>query len=292
MKILSRPLLIATCLALFPAASHAAERELVDWLRHFLNLIGQEALDYRTLSLDREGSGESEPPRARVKVESPEKFWRLAALIEEKDGAATMSREESAPGQMNRTADFAVRLLPPKPAPSPAAGWWPPDALRALREKLKGSSLVKLARTRVESLEGAGTGVLEIELAAADSLPLVGMVSELGQMPEVPPLTGLTLQYDVSESKLLARFSGPWGSRPGGSTAPPIQTVEERLEAAGAAVTPLPDQAPGIDFVFAIQDPVTAEGLLDSVLPLPAGTVKIVVETGSSPSMHGRIVTP
>lgn len=113
--------LLVRAVVLFAALTVTAQAEAVrpttkrlpDWLDALLRTIESRTIPYESITLTVPEETDAKSDRAKVEVVSPEKFFRLAPLVELRAGTADM-RNLTAPGGPRRSgAEFEVALEAP-----------------------------------------------------------------------------------------------------------------------------------------------------------------------------------
>ena len=94
-------------------AVRPASKRLPDWLDALLRQIDAGKVQYESITLTVPEEVDAKSDQAKVEVISPERFWRLASLVELRSGAANMKNLTSAGGPRRSAAEFDVALDAP-----------------------------------------------------------------------------------------------------------------------------------------------------------------------------------
>lgn len=109
---------LAVLFMVFSAAVHAeamrpASKRLPDWLDALLRQIDSGKVQYESVTLTVPEEKDAKSDQAKVEVISPEKFWRLAQLVELRAGTANMKNLTETGGPRRSAAEFEVALEAP-----------------------------------------------------------------------------------------------------------------------------------------------------------------------------------
>lgn len=90
-----------------------ATKRLPEWLDALLRVTDTNSIPYESITLTVPEEVDAKSDQAKVEVISPEKFWRLAALVELRSGTADMKNLTVPGGPRRSAAEFQVSLDAP-----------------------------------------------------------------------------------------------------------------------------------------------------------------------------------
>jgi len=257
----------AALLCALAGALHAQVRptahRLPEWLDALLTQCEAKSIQYESITLSVPEDADARTDRARVEVISPERFWRLASLVELRAGEANMKNAAPPGGERRSEADFELALEPP------ALREGDLDKLRTAAEDLGALAdhMVADSAVHLGQLLASRPSAVTLFNRAVQKLPVritlsgqrAAVLSRLAQLPvslpfaylrsvRATPVAGLTVAVSLN---LLVKPSAPQ------PTSAPAAELQRKASEALAAAVP--------DAKVLISSPAGAESTILSV---------------------------
>lgn len=183
--------LLVLSLSAHAESERPAVKRLPEWLDAMLSTCESRGIKYEAITLTVPDDPDAKQDQARVDVESPEKFWRLAPLVELRCGEARMNNLTGPEGPHKSQVLFEVAIEPPKIRDNEVEKLKPAtDDLAQLADHLVADAnvhLMQLLASRPTSISVFHAPVNRLPVRFVLTGPRAAVLSRLAQLPAVLP---------------------------------------------------------------------------------------------------------
>jgi hypothetical protein len=247
-----------------------AVKRLPEWLDAMLSTCESRGIKYDTITLSVPDDPDAKQDQGKVEVESPEKFWRLAPLVELRAGEARMNNITPPEGRHKSQVLFEVALEPPTIRDNEIEKLRSAtDDLAKLADHLVADSsvhLMQLLASRPTSITVFHNPVHRLPVRFVLTGPRAAVLSRLAQLPAVLPYAYARSLRAVPGAQLTVMAAYNLLQKP----AAPQPTTASAADLQRTAATTL--GASGADVKIAISSPANADATILSL----KGTAKDV----------------